>query len=197
MEDLTPDVKDILIGTTLGDGYLEQHGRGVRLQVVHSVRFKEYIEWKHKQLRVLGCSPIHLCKAEYPFFRFVTKIHCYLAELKRIFYCNKRKIIPDSISDLLKTPLALTVWYMDDATRGEGKYPAIKFETQILEEEDISKLKLCLQRNFEIQSAIHKSGKNRGLRLYIPAKGAVRLNNLIKPYILPCMEYKLPYPCND
>lgn len=197
MEGLTSAVRDILIGTTLGDGYLEEHGRGVRLQVVHSVRFKEYVEWKHKQLISLGCSPIHFCKAEYPFFRFVTKIHPYLAELKTLFFCSKRKVIPNSIANLLKSPLSLAVWFMDDGTRGKSKYPAVKFETQALDEKDIYKLKVCLQDNFEILSAIHKSGRNRGLRLYIPAEGAKRLNTLITPYILTCMQYKLPYPCND
>jgi hypothetical protein len=29
-------MKDTLIGIVLGDGYLEPHGRGVRLQVIHS-----------------------------------------------------------------------------------------------------------------------------------------------------------------
>jgi hypothetical protein len=40
-------MKDTLIGIVLGDGYLEPHGRGVRLQVIHSARYKAYVEWKH------------------------------------------------------------------------------------------------------------------------------------------------------
>lgn len=36
-------MKETLIGTVLGDGYLEPHGRGARLQVNHSVRLKAYV----------------------------------------------------------------------------------------------------------------------------------------------------------
>ena len=51
-------MKETLLGTVLGDGYLEPHGRGVRLHVNHSERFKSYVDWKHKEFSELQpCNP--------------------------------------------------------------------------------------------------------------------------------------------
>ncbi|CUU34118.1 hypothetical protein GXSOP10_1105 [Armatimonadetes bacterium GXS] len=66
-------MKDTLIGIVLGDGYLEPHGRGVRLQVIHAARFKPYVEWKRCKLRELQPSPPHYqANRGYPYWRFVT-----------------------------------------------------------------------------------------------------------------------------
>jgi hypothetical protein len=101
----------------LGDGYLEPHGRGVRLQVNHGAAQKAYAEWKHEQLRELAPSPLYHCaKVKYPFCRFVTKSHPYLIELREMFYLDGKKVVPSQISELLKTPLSLAVWFMDDGT---------------------------------------------------------------------------------
>ena len=110
---LDRSTRDILMGTALGDGYLEPHGKGVRLQVVHSVRYRSYVEWKWKQLQVIGCSPIHYCSAAYPFWRFVTKIHPYLSELRAVFYRHGKKSVPENIGELLRTPLTLAVWFTE------------------------------------------------------------------------------------
>ncbi len=72
-------MKETLIGTVLGDGYLEPHGRGVRLQVNHSERFKAYVEWKRREFLELAPSPLHRHdNGGYPFWRFVTRSHPYL-----------------------------------------------------------------------------------------------------------------------
>ena len=39
-------MQETLLGIVLGDGYLEPHGKGIRLQVNHAARFKSYVEWK-------------------------------------------------------------------------------------------------------------------------------------------------------
>jgi hypothetical protein len=49
-------------------------------------------------------------------------------------------------------------------------------------------LKDCLKQNFGLQTEIIKDSK--GFYLYFLQDSAIKLYKLIKPYIIPCMEYK-------
>ena len=194
MEGKQVSMEETLLGTILGDARLEWHGRGVRLTLNHSVRQKSYIEWKRQQLAPLNPSPIFLhAKGPYPFWRFVTKIHPRLQELWNVFYGNKSKQIPQNITDLLTTPKALAVWLMDDGTL-DRRQGSILFETQSYSRTQIEYLQNCLHHNFEISTAIHQSGVGRGLRLYVPVTQARRLAQIVLPYIIPEMRYKLALP---
>lgn len=185
--------KDVIAAMVLGDGYLEKHGRGIRLQIKHSQRFKEYVEWKHRMLNDLSPSPIYYGEAKYPFYRFVTKRHPYLEELYKKFYRNKIKIIPRDTKVFLNTPQALAVYFMDDATVDKRR-GAVLFETQSFPDSQIIRLAKCLFANFNLQAVIHKSGRNRGKRLYLTVREAKKLREIIKPHILNCMKYKLLIP---
>lgn len=187
-------MKETLIGTVLGDGYLEPHGRGVRLQVNHSVRLKAYVEWKRSELAELRPSPLHRNdNAGYPFWRFVTRSHPYLAELRRLFYVDGRKVVPEAIAALLVHPKTLAVWFMDDGTR-DRRQGSLLFETQSYREDDLHRLKTAVLANFGVVTSIHRSGVGRGLRLYVPVAEARKLAEIIGPYILPELRYKLPFP---
>lgn len=182
-----------MIGTVLGDGYLEPHGRGVRLQVIHSSAQEAYIRWKYEELSSLLPSPMYFYKnGKYSFWRFVTRSHPFLEELRKIFYINRKKHIPDNIGKYLNNPLSLAVWFMDDGTC-DKRQGSILFETQCFCREDIEKLKECLVTNFKLNTSIHKSGKNRGLRLYLSVKEARKFRDIVEPFVLSEMKYKLPY----
>ena len=187
---LDRSTRDMLVGTCLGDGYLEPHGKGVRLQVVHSVKHRSYVEWKWKQLGVIGCSPIHYCSATYPFWRFVTKIHPALSDLRTMFYRDGKKHVPKNIEELLQTPLALAVWFMDDGTRDRRNHSGF-FETQGFDREGNERLQRCLERNFALRTSITSGGRNRGLRLYVPVQAARQLSHLISPFVITDLRYKL------
>jgi len=187
-------VKETLIGTVLGDGYLEPHGRGVRLQVNHSERYKAYVEWKHRELVDLKPSPLHMNdNGGYPFWRFITRSHPYLLELRGLFYVGKTKVVPETIGSLLTHPKSLAVWFMDDGTcdRRQG---SVLFETQRFGPHDLELLKVVLSDNFGIRSTVHRSGVGRGSRLYVSVAETQRLTEIIEPYILPVLRYKLPFP---
>ena len=186
-------MREFLHGTMLGDGYLEPHGKGVRLQVNHSATQKAYVEWKHEQLQSLMPSPLYHCvKVKYPFCRFITKSHPYLIELRKVFYVNGKKVVPDHISDLLNTPLSLAVWFMDDGTVDKRR-GSVLFETQSFSVEDIECLQECLLVNFDIKSNPVKSGRGRGFRLYVSIAQAIKLKAIIAPHVIDSMRYKLPF----
>lgn len=185
-------MEETLVGTILGDARLEWHGRGVRLTLNHSVKQKSYIEWKRQELAPLQPSPLFLnANGLYPFWRFVTKIHPRLQELWKIFYVNGSKQVPENIADLFTTPKMLAVWLMDDGTL-DRRQGSILFETQSYSRTQVEYLQCCLQRNFGIQTSIHRSGRERGWRLYVPVEQARQLTHIVLPYVLPEMRYKLP-----
>jgi len=43
---LTKKEKDVILGTLLGDGYLNKRGNNIRLQMVHGPKQEKYIKWK-------------------------------------------------------------------------------------------------------------------------------------------------------
>ncbi len=189
-------MKDLLAAMVLGDGYLEPHGRGVRLQVNHSERYRDYVEWKREVLSAYQPSPIHYCQARYPHWRFVTRTHPELTELRQVFYRDGVKRVPMEILSMLNTPRALAVYFMDDGTQ-DRRYGTLRLETQSYDREGIERIRECLETNFGIHSRIHRSGLRRGVRLYVSAKEAGTLDRLVRPYFVASMLYKLPCPCND
>jgi hypothetical protein len=46
--------QDILIGTMLGDGHLEQNGKNVRLRIDHGMSQTRYINWKYREFKTLA-----------------------------------------------------------------------------------------------------------------------------------------------
>ena len=185
-------MEETLLGTILGDARLEWHGRGVRLTLNHSVKQKSYIEWKRNELMVLEHSQLFLhAKGLYPFWRFVTKRHSRLEELWYVFYRDGTKQIPDTIIEWLTSAKTLAVWLMDDGTL-DRRQGTILFETQSFPHEQIECLQYALHRNFAINANIHRSGIGRGLRLYLPVQDSKRLCEIVSPFVLPEMRYKLP-----
>ena len=187
-------MQETLLGIVLGDGYLEPHGRGIRLQVNHAARFKAYVEWKRQELLELKPSPLHNHEnGGYPFWRFVTRSHPCLIELRQLFYVGGRKIVPETIANLLTHPKSLAVWFMDDGTcdRRQG---SVLFETQCYGPDDLERLKGALEVNFNVRSVVHRSGVGRGRRLYVTVAEAKKLVATIEPYVLPELRYKLPFP---
>lgn len=191
-------MKELLLGIVLGDGYLEPHGKGVRLQVNHAERFAFYVKWKREALHELIPGALHRNHNNgYPFWRFVTKSHPDLAELRRLFYVDGKKIIPDNIQEMLVHPQSLAVWFMDDGTC-DKRQGSMLFETQCFDASDVERLRETLQTNFDVGTKAHRCGVGRkGCRLYVSVAEAKKLRKIIAPYVLPEMRYKLFVPRND
>ncbi len=189
---------EIIFGTVLGDGYLQKMKTGWRLEVSHSEKQKEYLFWKYKKLiKFTGAKP-HLSKffdkrfgKEYRQWRFKTKSSDFLSHFYTFFYGPKgKKEIRKEIVDLLKSPLSLAVWYMDDGGRRNDSYGVFLNSLSFSKKEN-QLLQKCLKENFFIDSRIH--WVSDGYRIYIPSKEVKRFFSLVYPYIIPSMRYKLSY----
>lgn len=179
----------ILVGTLLGDGCLmsSRSGKAARLQIRHNYKFVDYVEWKFSYFNnwCLTKPRFDHCNNS---FVFKTVSHEQLMEVKKMFYGNQGKYIPEDINRLLTDPLSLAVWFMDDGS-GDKRICRLKLSTYAFKEKGNLLLQKCLEKNFGLRTKIIRDSK--GGYLYFPKEDAIQLCRLINPYVLTCMEYKL------
>lgn len=179
----------VLLGMLLGDGYLGINGNNCRLQVKHSLKQQLYVDWLYSMFKnFVKTEPKRVGINDY---RFGTINHPFFTQYHKLFYPNGRiKIVPDNISELLKNPLALAVWYMDDGKRRPDCRGAF-LDTICFTKPDQILLMKCLEVNFGLRDLrLHWNGD--GFHIYIPAKNANLFCNIVGKHIIPSMMYKLP-----
>ncbi len=195
---VTKRQREIIIGTILGDGYLQKTGkRNARLKLEHSERQRDYLWWKYEQLknlmqdepkRIERYNPVW--KRTYTYYRCQTHSMPLLGYYKRHFYDEQgRKRIPENIAQLLKSPLSLAVWFLDDGHYYQRDGSAHIYLPRYSDEE-LQMLVTALERNFGLHpKVVWKKGYPC---LYFPRDETKRLMLLIKPWVPSCMKHKTP-----
>ena len=193
---LTPRQKEVLIGTLLGDGALELNGKNTRLRIDHSVKQKEYVEWKYKEFSNLVPNKIKysLQKIDsttgkrYGHYKFDTFSNVFLNDFYRIFYKDRTKRVPRNVIKILTSPLSLAIWFMNDGYK-RNDCNALRISTNSFTKQEQHLLLECLKNNFKINARIHR--QKMAWNIYIPSSEARMFCKIIKPYIIPDMSYKV------
>jgi hypothetical protein len=192
---LTDEEQAIIVGTLLGDGCLERNGTHVRLRIEHGISQEAYVLWKREKLQnIITGVPMRIrvrhakSGAYYKSVRISTRSTYILEPFWEAFYRDGKKHVPASISLWLRHPLALAIWLMDDGYK-RNDCNAIRLNTDSFTLEEQYLLQDALKVNFSIESTVHRKGKY--LNLYIPGASARRLVELVRPYIIPSMIYKI------
>jgi len=196
MISLTREQNSVLFGMILGDGYLQKTGRlNARLRLEHGYRQKEYLLWKIKKLQPIFqgrpkyLERIHpLTKKTYKYWRHQSQSTPYLGKLRRIFYPNGKKKIPDNFEKYIN-PLMLAVWYMDDGYYYQRDKCSYLYLGNISREE-ANIVSSTMLKKFGIQTKAKQ--KKRGFAIYFPHSQVEKLKLLIKGYIINQFNYKLP-----
>ena len=194
--------RSLIIGSLLGDGTMRL-GRGaqnVNFKVEHGLVQKEYVDWKYQILKPFVFTEPKISyrydekgnKYEKSWW-FRTIRHPLFAEIykkfyKREGYRNGRKIISFEIEKEL-TPFALAVWIMDDGSYCKGK---IDISTYSFSFQEIIFLQECFENIFNIQIRYHRD-RDKGYRMYCSQEETKKLINVIRPYIIPSMMYKIGF----
>ncbi len=192
------EVKCFIVGTVLGDGHLSMLKSNARLELIQSEKQKDFLFWKYKILKkYTGSSPyrtkVYDNRYEKNYYRWQFKTHVdpLFTELYSEFYPNdSKKVVPNCIAKLLNLPIGLAVWFMDDGGRRNDCY-GLFLNTLSFTQEGHKLLVDCLYDNFGIKSRLHWI--QDGYRIYIPSKEAKRFCEIVDPYIIPSMKYKLSY----
>ncbi len=187
---LTQQQESLIIGSLLGDAYMRIiDGRNdAFLEINHSVKAREYVDWKFNILKDICKSPPKervSGKDGRKAYRFTTRQHPQLTQIMHKFYKHGRKTIP---KDLELTPLSLAVWFMDDGSK--TKKGDVYLNTQQFSFSEQRRL-LHVLRKFGLKARLNKDKKYYRIRLL--KESVVRFNEIIRPYIIDSMLYKMSY----
>ena len=195
------DVISVIVGSLLGDCYGNQKSReGIRFIYKQSIIHKEYLFWLYNFFYLRGyCSnlepKIYTRKLkinnqikEYYGYEFNTFTFRSFNKIYKMFYNNGKKRIKLSLVDYLD-PLALAIWIMDDGCKVSS---GLKLSTHSFKYSDLIFLISLLFNKFGLKTSI-QSGNNKYDQyvIYIWAESMSTLVNIVKPYIIPSMKYKL------
>lgn len=182
--------REILIGLMLGDGHLETQnkGRTYRLKVEQSIRHKKYVDWLYENFKEWVLTKPKINSSSNSMF-FNTVSHGSFRFYAQQFYQDRKKIVPKQIYKWL-TPLALAVWYMDDGSIKSSKHKGKIINTQCFSKQEVKFLQKCLEERFFIKSILRKQ-KGNTWQLYLLSETINKFYQIVKPYILPSMRYKL------
>jgi len=195
------DIISLIIGSLLGDSHMEKRNKGFRLIFEQSNNNVEYLMWFHKILAVQGyCNEktptLHkrIKKENKVFFHY--RINTYTFNsfnwLHEMFYKwdqNKYiKIVPSNLSEYLN-PMALAIWFMDDGYKAGD---SVRIATNCFTLNEIEELcKILLSKYNIIATGLKTAGKNKGYIIYIHKKSIQIFTDLVKPYMIKSLTYKL------
>ena len=190
MGSLTQEQESLIVGSLLGDGYMRivPGRRDALLEINHSIKAKEYVDWKYNILKNICASPPKERVSGQDgrrAYRFTTRQHPQLTKIMQRFYENGRKTIP---KDIELTPLSLAVWFMDDGSK--TKKGDVYLNTQQFSMREQRRLLHAL-RKLGLRARLNKDRKYYRIRFFKESVG--KLNEIIRPYMVDSMLYKLSY----
>ncbi len=189
MESLTQNQKSVVIGSILGDGYVRKMpGRqDAFLEINHSIKAKEYVDWKYFILKSICLSEPkkRIIDEKRTAYRCFTLQHPEITDLYEKFYTSGKKLIPSGIKI---DSLSLAIWFMDDGSKtkkGDVYLNCQQFDLQS------QKRLLNYLRIIGIRARLNKDKKYHRIRIY--KESIPRFFGIINPFIVPSMEYKIKF----
>ena len=191
-------VRDIVVGSILGDGWLdafESNTGTSRFRLKCNDKAIGYLDWVREKL--IALDPCELKPvSKYNQHYFYTKARKDIGDLRRIFYPGEGvKRVPVNIGDLLTKPISLAIWYQDDGNldnRFKYHHNAM-LATYCFPYDDCVKLKETLRQNFNIEVSVCKC-RMRGkmyYRLYVLSRSMNLFIETIRPYVHKDFAYKI------
>ncbi len=191
----------VVLGGLMGDGHLalDRRGRrGVRFRMGHGPKQVDYLDWKASLLGNIEQS--RRTDEQGSAWVDITPLP-ELSELHDVVYWGdgKKHLTWDYLKAL--TPLALAIWYTDDASftihsKGVKKHTAggtgqAEICVDALSEGSRVRLVEYLTDTLDLPCAIRQRGAGRQNVLQFTTAATARLHEMIAPYVHPSMDHKL------
>ena len=193
------DLRQLLIGSLLGDGSFCSIGRDTKnryLSIAHSMKQEEYLKFKISILNRYGLASniqyrvtknSRYKSGEVSECRHKSRLHPIFTDIRAKYYDQHghKRVHREFVKDI--DELGLAIWYMDDGyvTKNSCIFSSCSFT---LEEQQI--LADILLEKFDLHFNLGKHDNS----MYLHAKDFPKFIKLIKPHVIPSMQYKLiPY----
>jgi len=189
---LSHDEYQVLIGSSLGDGCLFRKTPTCSPLFIenHGPKQEEYVKWKAVQLASLDPVVTYHKNGGYGdrHVRVCTKSNMALAPILEERYPEPSTKL---INDL--EPLGFAVWFMDDGTSGGN---AVKLCTNGRTLSTLIKMQHMFKTKFGLRTSLQKHSFVNGhqqRQLNFLGESREAFCELIRPHIIPSMEYKLDW----
>lgn len=192
---MTKQTKNAIIGTLLGDGWLEKQSNSGKALFRIKARSDKlaYLKWLRGKLIKLNPSPIKQIKAANQCY-FYTETRKDIGDMYSQFYPNGVKVVPKALLHEMNHPMSLAIWYQEDGTldRSSNHFNAL-FATHCFSYSKCQLLVRVLKRQYNLDASVHKTtGRGKQYyRIYILAKSMPRFIKLVTPYIQKPFHYKI------
>lgn len=186
----------LIIGSLLGNSYLEKNEKGVRVVFIKCSGNIEYLINFYSHLSKTGWLRR---KTKKPVLKTVISKNnkllyywrvesYYLTQfgwLYGMFYKDNRKTIPSNLKDYL-TPLSLTIWYLDNI----DKLYLTDLQSFHLNNENLNYISQILKDKYDINTFYRLESKGKVV-FYIDKNNLSNFREMVKPYISSSLQYKL------
>lgn len=204
--------RGILYGMSLGDGnmYIATNNFGAKYVpfcIAHGPSQKEYLEYKADLLHKVfgGIKPkVHYRKTynkkldkEYDNY-YLKKVDKYFKQMHRVLYGTGQKRYTRQILDYV-TDHGLALWFMDDGSKSLVKNKEGKTSSCVLRlatycsEEEAQILKQWFIDRYDVEAKFDLDKRNNKYSLRFTSKPALKLIEVMKPFIPDCMKYKIDF----
>lgn len=191
------DVISFIYGSQLSDGYAERHGNGTRIVQQQESRNREFLNWYNNYLKERGYSTsksankiqsrIGINSKRRFYQKSTTWTYSSFNFIYDAFYPKSIKVVPSDLKTYL-TPLTLAIWIMGD---GAKVSVGCKQCTNSFTKKDCNKISQLFKEVFTIESSVISAGVPNQWNIYIGKKEMNKLREIVKPYIVPSMKYKI------
>jgi len=209
---ITEFQRQVIFGSLLGDMSITKHKHNTpyvdhsinlpRIRILHSSKQKDYVRWKYEILiSIARTEPYEILQVggfgdgSYS-CRFETlSLPCLNPIYDIVIGESGKKHISQEWLDQITDPIALATWFMDDGSRGGGRgfYPMLSLG--LTTDEEMFILQEWLIDIWELRTNYRriKTGYNDNTKvnLRIFPKDIEKFRQLIEPYIIPSMRYKI------
>jgi len=197
---LTPIQEQLVYGSLCGAAGvyadINNHTTSCSFEVSHTMKHVDYVLWKRDILKEWipfeepykldkSCTPENPDKY-HPSAMIYTFVAPIFNELRELFYPNGIKVISTKVLEPMNE-LALAVWFMDDGSRNSkiihisGKWT----------DQELSDIRTWFNDRWDIEIDKVAVDNEGSMDLVFNKVAACTLANIVRPYIVPCMEYKI------
>lgn len=203
--------RSAIVGMVLGDASLSRnrfrdgsYAGNALLRMAHSIKQRTYLDWKREIVQPMFEYPLKLRDTyatakgkRYPVSWLVTRVNPQLTRLYRLMYDpdTGRKRVTASVLKMLDDR-AVAIWYMDDGclstTVGRGATVILATNSFTLTENELIRDWLFDRYGVSFNINVHRKSGTYNLRRGI--SDARKLLDVIAPYVVESMQYKVNYP---
>ena len=190
---LTSEQLEIIYGSLLGDLCISKTRNKARLSFNQGGKHEEYFDHLCSLfpglLGRINKTPRYDNRTKKYYNKFYVRSlahNVYLEIYNEVYINNVKTITKEWLSKI--TPKGIAYWFMDDGSK-RGL-----FATNCFSEEECKMLQDMFLTKFNIKTRLYCPPNLNQCTLCIKQESLVDFENLIRPYIIPSMEYKLVNP---